>query len=320
MIPPVKRAVTFTWVSAISLMAHLPAFGVIGITRPDFEVIPRSPFGTSQLQFPSSNLTDPPVPFSISINYSGDAQFQQVFLDAAAIWESLIPYYANGKQGAAQFNGIVIGASVQSIDGPGGTLGQAGPLTGGIDDAGYILATTGTMTFDADDFSSPTETLQTVVLHEMAHVLGIGTLWEYNGLYDSSAPTVADLNNGQSVGQYTGAYGLQAWQMEFDPDALFVPVEKGGGAGTMNGHWNEGDGGGATGYVSSQTGLDLQYELMTGWLDEGSFISSVTAGSLQDLGYEVDFVPSAVPEPMVMLNALLSCSLLLRRRRRNPSF
>ncbi|BCX47848.1 peptidase M10 [Haloferula helveola] len=290
----------------------VPAFGLEGILRPDFEIIPRSPFETLSAEFPDSSLSDPPVAFSITVNYSGDAAFESAFEDAAAIWESIIPYYVDGNQGAAQFSGVVINASVVSIDGSGGILGSAGPSTGGYDDSGYLLATTGTMQFDADDFSSPTGSFEAVVLHEMAHVLGIGTLWSFNGLYDASDPSVIDPNNGQTVGQYNGAFGLLGWQAEFDSDATYVPVEKGGGSGTANGHWNEGDGGAPTGYTSSITGQDSRFELMTGWLNGGSYIGEVTKGSLRDLGYEV----TVVPEPTVWLTgSLLGMGLLLRRRR-----
>jgi hypothetical protein len=290
----------------------LEAAVLSGITRPDFEVVPRSPFSSVSALAAGAGLSAPPVPFSITINYAGDSAFQQAFLDGAAYWENIIPFYINGNQGAAKFTGITISANVSYIDGPGTILGSAGPQTGGFDDSGYLLAETGSMTFDSSDFVSPNETFATVVLHEMAHVIGIGTLWGFNGLYSSSAASTTDPNNGQTVGRYTGQYGLLGWQAEFDPDATYVPVEKGGAAGTANGHWNEGDGGLSTGYISSITGLDAQYELMTGWLNPGSFLGEVTKGSLRDLGYEVN----VIPETGISISVLLSgCGLMFRRRR-----
>lgn len=288
----------------------LPCFGLEGIIRPEFEIIPRSPFETLSAQFPSAAAASPQVPFNITVSYSGNPLFQQAFLDAAAIWENLIPTYIDGHQGAFQFSGVVINASVNFIDGPGNILGSAGPASGGYDDSGYLLAATGTMQFDSADFSSPTGSFQDVVLHEMAHVIGVGTLWQLNGLYNPSAPSVIDPGNGQTVGRYTGTHGLLGWQAEFDENATFVPVEKGGGGGTANGHWNEGDGGAVTGYTSAITGLDARNELMTGWLNPNSFIGEVTKGSLRDLGYEVIIVP----EPSVwVIGGILGCGLLLRR-------
>lgn len=265
-----------------------------GMQRPNFTVEPSFP---TMAALSSSNIgssasaEDPPVPFSITVNYSGDPAFQASFQQAAATWESLIPFYLDGRQGTAIFPGITITASVNNIDGAGGILGSAGPLTGGFDDSGYLLADTGQMQFDSSDFASPTSGFQAVVLHEMAHVIGIGTLWGFNGLYSSSAPSVIDPNNGQTVGQYIGAFGLQGWQAEYNPAATYVPIEKGGGSGTANGHWNEGDGGAATGYISTLTGLDSRFELMTGWLNGGSTIGEVTKGSLRDLGYDVVVIP-----------------------------
>ena len=303
-----KTIVHATILTAIGL----PGSAFAAITRPAFEIISPPPFQSLSALSSSTHLSDPPVPFSITIDYSGDSAFQQAFLDGAAYWESLIPYYIDGNQGLAQFPGITITASVAPIDGAGNILGSAGPETGGYDDSNYLLAVTGSMIFDSADFSSPDATFATVVLHEMAHVIGIGTLWDFNGLYNPAAASVTDPVNGQTVGQYTGENGLLGWQAEFDPDATYVPVEKGGGGGTANGHWNEGDGGGATGYISSITGLDARFELMTGWLNSGSFVGEVTKGSLRDLGYEV----TVIPESGTFVSVLLSgCGMLLFRRR-----
>ena len=260
----------------------------------------------------------PPVAFNITINYTGDPSFQAAFDQAETTWESLIPSYIDGHQGLALFNGIVITASVAPIDGVGNTLGSAGPLLSGlaVDDSGFVLATTGVMTFDSADFTAPTPLFQEVILHEMGHVLGIGTLWDFNGLYDPNAAAVIDPNNGQTVGQYTGAQGLLGWQLEYDNGATYVPVEKGGGTGTANGHWNEGDGGGATGYVSNITGNDMNLELMTGWANPNSQISNLTRGSLRDLGYNVALTVTAVPEPSgLLLSTMGLFGLILRRKR-----
>lgn len=283
-----------------------------GISRPDFEIIPRSPFESLSSLSPGASLSDPPVPFSITVNFSGDAAFQAAFDDAAAYWESLIPFYIDGNAGIDTFPGLTIDASVSPIDGPGGTLGSAGPEFGGFDDSGFLLATAGSMNFDSADFSSPGGSFPDVILHEMAHVIGIGTLWADNGLYDPNAASVSDPNNSQTVGEYTGTFGLLGWQAEFDADADFVPVEKGGGPGTEDGHWNEGDLGLPTGYVSSITGLDSSLELMTGWLNPASFVGEVTKGSLRDLGYEVEVVPET---SAWLAGTLFGTALLLRRRR-----
>jgi hypothetical protein len=243
--------------------------------------------------------------FDITLNYTGNPAYLPVFQSAEAIWEQIIPSYIDGNQGSADFTGITISASIDIIDGVGGILGSAGPTFGGFDDSNYLLATAGVMEFDVDDVGGLGANLLTVILHEMGHVIGLGTLWTYNNLYIDG------------TGRYTGANGLAAYRTEFNqPGATFVPVELGGGGGTANGHWNEVDGGaGLTGLVSSVSGRDMTYELMTGWLntDQPYFISNLTRGSLRDLGYDVALVPEISSS---LLASLFIASLMFRRSRR----
>ena len=247
--------------------------------------------------------------FNITLNYTGDASYLPIFQSAAATWEQIIPSYIDGYQGAEIFNGITIDAAITTIDGVGNILGQAGPTYYGIDDAGYSLAVAGVMQFDVADVGGLGSNLTTVILHEMGHVLGLGTLWTYNGLYVTGS------------GQYTGANALAAYRLEFNqPGATFVPVELGGNAGTYNSHWNEVDGGAAlTNLTSVISGQNMAYELMTGWLnvDQNYFISDMTRASLIDLGYNAILLP--VPESSSPLMAAAACSLLLRRSRRQTS-
>ena len=140
----------------------------------------------------------------------------------------------------------------------------------------------GRMQFDSADVVGmvAANTFYGVVLHEMAHVLGMGTLWAFktrnavgNNLYTAGS------------GQYYGPAALEAWQTEFGrTGATFVPVELGGGDGTAGGHWNEVDvGAGDTGFTSSLLGMDLSRELMTGRVSSTFFLSTLTLGGLADL-------------------------------------
>ena len=66
-----------------------------------------------------------------------------------------------------------------------------------------------------------------------------------------------------------------AYNQIFGTSARGVPVENTGGAGTADGHWRE------TIFVN---------EFMTGWAGPGTNLplSSVTVGSLADMGYTVN--------------------------------
>lgn len=178
-------------------------------------------------------------------------------------------------------------------DAAGGVLAQAGP-TAAVSQGGFVLATEGIMLFDTADLPhlESSGTFYDVVLHELAHVLGFGTLWEDNGLYLAS-------------GQYTGSHALNAWQVEFDqPGATFVPVELTGGTGTAHAHWDENHGGvGNTGITQVGTGLDMRFELMTGWLNTPTFVSSTTLESFRDLGF------APVPEPAEVAGVLAAVCL-----------
>ena len=158
------------------------------------------------------------------------------------------------------------------IDGEGGVLGGAGPCW--IRDPSN-LTIMGSMQFDTDDLEvlEAEGILSNVILHEMGHVLGIGTLWETQGLLaDPSQPPT----NGADP-HFTGPQAIAAFDnvggVAYIAGAK-VPVENTGGPGTADSHWRE---------------SVLDDELMTGFIGTGtSPLSIVTLASLADQGYEVD--------------------------------
>jgi PEP-CTERM motif/Leishmanolysin len=225
-------------------------------------------------------------PFSINLNFTGGltAGQQAVFTQAADLWESLLPAYQPG----IGVTGLTINASTTFIDGVGGILGQAGPGTAGLRrQGGYWLSTRGTMQFDTADVQKLESdgTFLFVVLHEMAHVIGFGTLWTLNNVYQSGS------------GRYTGANAVAAARAEVGkPNLTFVPVELGGGPGTANAHWDERDGGVCcTGFTDPQ-GRDATFELMTGWLNAPAFISQTTIQSFVDIGYVSALSMGIIPQ------------------------
>jgi hypothetical protein len=132
--------------------------------------------------------------------------------------------------------------------------------------------------------------LNSLILHEMGHVLGLGTLWTQNGLVSGS--------------EFIGAEATLVWQTEFGQTGT-PDIETEGGPGTAGGHWNENlDGAGLTG-ITDSLGRDMRDELMTGWLNPNSFISELTLASFRDMGFTTANA-TAVPEPgsLVLLSAL----------------
>jgi hypothetical protein len=208
----------------------------------------------------------------------GTPAYAPAFAAAAARWEEVITgdlpnvslaYGGGSCHGAVDetVDDLIIFVKVESIDGVGGALGQAGPCfirsNGG-------LPITGQLRLDEDDLNEAQGLgiLEALVLHEMGHVLGFGTLWESQGL-------IADA--GSPDPYFTGSEAKSAFN-DIGGGAYAgtpVPVENTGGTGTRDGHWRE---------------SVFDAELLTGWLNVGSSnpLSSVSAASLADAGYAVD--------------------------------
>jgi hypothetical protein len=163
---------------------------------------------------------------------------------------------------------LVIYASVQDIDGAGRILAQSGPCVTRPRSSGG-LTSLGLMLFDAADLASMSQRgiLQDVITHEMLHIVGIGTLWSDKQLVAAQGtPAVA----------YYGALGRQGCTDDGGTSvcANAVPVENNGVPGTADAHWRE---------------STFGNELMTGYVNlNGMPLSSITVGSLADLGYVVN--------------------------------
>jgi hypothetical protein len=270
----------------------------------------------------------------IDLNFSGpmSAIQQQTFVDAAAYWNLVITGYdlTSNWEGKPVPHSLTIDASIPFIDGVGSTLGSAGPQFVDYYDNNPLGAPThalyytssGAMEFDSADVDLlvSNQSFYGVVLHEMAHVLGIGTLWSYNNNLNGTQYQLYTSGSGQ----YVGPNALAEYRREFNmPAATFVPVEMGGGMGTAEGHWNEVDGdGGLTGIVNADNGMDFRYELMTGWASNPFFVSRTTLGALDDLGYTVDYSKAGIVDHIVTVpeasSLLFICAALpwLARRQR----
>lgn len=249
-------------------------------------------------------LAAPTDQYSITVRFSGTptATQQAAFNAAANRWSQVIRAGLTDialnvaadecVSGAPAFAGtvddVVIDAIVVPIDGPGAVLGQAGPCL--IRTAGGLTAY-GVMQFDSADVADleTSGQLQTVILHEMGHVLGIGTLW-------------GSLLAGSGTGfpSFLGPVARGAWNA-IGGDGTSVPVEGGGGPGTVDSHWSE---------------SVFGNELMTGFLSPASNpLSAITVGSLADLGYGVDLAaadPYGVPAIRTPVTAERLNTIMLR--------
>jgi hypothetical protein len=286
------------------------------VNRPVFQgaAAPRSGGGSGG-GFPHPNLGTPG--FNIVLSFSGTPTPGELaaFQNAEATWESIITGYQITD---IAHTDVLINAILGPMDGLGGVLGSAGPTFAKLNAAQnavtstFVYADEGDMQFDSADTVGliGAGLFDEVILHEMGHVLGIGTIWSSSDVGFPGRQETYVFNSGK----YTGAAGLAAYNDEFGLAATFVPVELGGGGGTANGHWNEVNGGaGLTGVVSNVQPPpfnDMAYELMTGWLNAPLFISNLTKQSMIDLGYTV------VPEPSTLVLTVSVMLLAARGRRR----
>jgi hypothetical protein len=212
------------------------------------------------------------------------------FTTAAARWEGIITGDLANVQlgtevtgsscGGAAFalasgtvvDDLLIYAAVVPIDGAGAVLGSAGPCFLRDSDNMSVI---GSMRFDVADMNTMqgNGTLNAVILHEMGHVLGIGSLWNLFGFLQlpsaGGATSTTDTHfNGPNAIEAFNAMGFASYT------GNKVPVENTGGPGTANGHWRD---------------IVLGNELMTGFINNGSNpLSILTIRSLQDLKYTVD--------------------------------
>jgi thermitase len=222
----------------------------------------------------------PPAPppsaggFTIAVQFTTPDAFTTTQIDAFARattrWEQIIvgdlPSVVDPSTGRL-IDDILIEVSARPIDGPGGVLGAAGPTELRAGPNG--LPWKGIMLFDTADLTTLERggELVDVIIHEMGHALGFGSLWARRGLV---------AGGGTDTPTFVGANAVREYNSIFGVSAAGVPLEATGGQGTAESHWSK-DVFGA--------------ELMTGFLSPGVTrpISRVTVGQFADLGYQVNY-------------------------------
>jgi hypothetical protein len=284
--------------------------------------------GVNTLTATVTGLTGSPVIFTANAatvvsNFNIQLQYLQAptvaqkaaFDDAAARWSRVVTgdltdvivnkaANACGVGDPAMTNqtvdDLVIFVALVPIDGVGKTLGQAGPCF--IRNSNK-LTVIGIMKFDTADLANMQANgiLNDVVLHEMAHVLGYGSIWDdptKNFLATPSSvcnPPPPPPANPCTVPpptcdtHFTGSAAITAFNNTNGGNAYTgakVPVENTCGAGTADAHWRE---------------SVFDNELMTGFISgTPNPMSLTTIASLQDLGYSVNSLeadPFTIPAP-----------------------
>ena len=179
----------------------------------------------------------------------------------------------------------------------GGPLGSAGPRNVRLEDSAHPnLPLIGLMQFEIAEFEpggffEDEQAYQDVIVHEMGHVIGIGTIWDITNNVDDNyiandPPTVPPgLPNPDYDPGFTGAgavaeYNSLQQALGQEPSSV-IPIANTGGPGNYNGHWRE---------------FIFEEELMTPYAAGIELLSRMTAASLGDLGYSVDLDSDAVDQ------------------------
>jgi len=208
------------------------------------------------------------------------------FQAAEAFWESRVLGYSNTLPIDIQTQltgGLTIFVSDVLTNDDVGTLAESGIMTGVtsvLGGRGRAVAETAVLNVAPDTFNQfTTQELTDVLIHEIGHSLGFGTLWEANNLV-SPIPTRG------GVLQYRGINARQTFAEEAGfgvPQVAFVPIEQQGGPGTALAHWDDDN------FFFNSAAVDGRVELLTGFFIDNTerFISETTFASLVDLGYVV---------------------------------
>jgi hypothetical protein len=234
---------------------------------------------------PSSAASAPG--FSIELSFEDDSMIEgnvlDAFIAAKERWERVIvgdlsDVAVSDKASCAghdlpeSVDDVVIFVKASELDGPRGLLGAAGPCA--IRSRLPRLPFASVVEFDVADLEQFAEEgrLEEVVLHEMGHAIGLGSLWEEFGLVDEPSD-----GTGEADTAFNGEGAREAFETltggTYEGNA--VPVENVGTDGEINGHWRE---------------SVMGNELMTTRMGSNvAALSVITLAALQDMGYVVDF-------------------------------
>ena len=237
---------------------------------------------------------------------------EAAFRDAAERWMAILAdtelpdVTVNGTvdcdgeyaQSVETIDDLMIVTGVVEIDGPHKVLGRARSCR--MHDGSH-LPWLGMMEFDVADMDRMERigTLKPVILHEMGHVLGIGTLWRSLDLL-----TNPSLAAGREVDTYLPLpLAVEAFDeaggLSYTEGGKVPVANKGTRPGSDDGHWR-----------ASVFGTELMTPSISPESDS-SPLSAITIQSLADLGYTVDVsladpyrLPSAAALELLLQNSI----------------
>jgi hypothetical protein len=207
--------------------------------------------------------------FEIKIRFLGglNETQQQAFRLASQRWAQIVSADVPAVEtpDAGLVNDVLIDARAVAVDSVEGDFGQAGPT---FVRSTSLIPARGIMEFHMADLRQMESdgSLVNVIIHEMGHVLGIGTLWKLHGLVKGAGTKHPVFTGRQAMAAYSGLLGT--------PEPQEVPLSNIGDPATREGHWRE---------------SVFDHELMAGFLDAGiNPISRLTLASLEDIGYHIN--------------------------------
>jgi hypothetical protein len=216
----------------------------------------------------------PQSAFRIDVRFGdGLSEAQRAaFATAAGRWGAIItadvpPVVVGGET----IDDVRIDADAVPIEDVGMILGRVGPVDLRPDS---FIPATGIMSFDSADLAQMEAdgSLGAVIVHEMAHVLGFGTIFDRLGLITGAGGDDPAFTGSRATREYAALLGPAVRPRS-------VPLANGAGRATRDGHWRE---------------EVFANELMTGFLDlRPKPLSRVTIGAFEDLGYSVDYTRAA---------------------------
>lgn len=210
--------------------------------------------------------------YDITLNFIGSNWTDELKRPFLGVKDIFSKYFADIQndvtnqivgQDGYEWDDITFDLTLPVIDGLSGTLGQAGPVQAvNYSNRDGLFVSAAIVELDIDDvaYMQSTNTYHEVVVHEMFHGIGFGTLWDYWNVTSKKGREL----------RYTGEYAVAAYNQENNENVGYISVETDGGPGTAGGHWDE---------------VIYGAELMTGYTQGlPATLQSMSSASLLDIG------------------------------------